>query len=66
VKLNGAAQIKETATQLQLKSRKTEKLKSHATEHASLLTVAFQHSFLVTAVLTRFCDSFVSFDGTKG
>jgi hypothetical protein len=66
VALNGATQIEETPTQLQRNSRKTERLDSQATEQASLLTVAFPRSFLVSAVLTCICDSFVCFDGTKG
>jgi hypothetical protein len=66
VKLNGAVQIEEMARQLQHNSWKTEKLNSQATEKASLLTVAFPTSFLVSAVLTHFCNSFVSLDDTKG
>jgi hypothetical protein len=61
VELNGAAQIQETATQLQRTSQKTKKLLS--TEQASLLTVELQRSFQVSAVLTCFCDSFASPDG---
>jgi hypothetical protein len=45
--------------------RKTEKLNFQPTEKARLLTVALPRSFLVSSVLTCFCDSFVSFDGTK-
>jgi hypothetical protein len=63
MELNGAAQIEETATQLQRNSLKTEKLNSQATEQASLLTVTLPPSFLVSAVLTYFCDSLVSLDG---
>jgi hypothetical protein len=47
-------------------SRKTEKHNSHTTEQASLLTVALPCSFLVSPVLTCFCDSVVPFDGMKG
>jgi hypothetical protein len=46
--------------------RKTEKLNSQATELASRLTLALPRSFLVSAVLTCYCDSFVSLEGTKG
>jgi hypothetical protein len=63
VEPNGAAQIEDTATQLQRNSRKTEKFNSQTTEQASLLTFASQHSFMVSAVLMRFCDSFGSSDG---
>jgi hypothetical protein len=56
VELNGAVHIEETAMQLQLRLRKTEKLNSQAYEQASLHTVALQHSFVVSAVLTCFCD----------
>jgi hypothetical protein len=63
--LIGAAQIEDTATRLQGNSRKTEKLNVQATEQASLLTVAFPRSFLVSTVLTWFCDSFPSLDGMK-
>jgi hypothetical protein len=47
--VNGAASVKETATQL------AERLRNNlqATEHASLLTVALPHGFLVSAVLLR-------------
>jgi hypothetical protein len=51
---------------VQCNSQKTEKLNSQATEQASLLTVALLCSFQVSAVLMCFCDSFVSFDSTKG
>jgi hypothetical protein len=64
--MNGAAQIEETATQLQDNLRKSEKLNFRATEQASLLTVALPRTFLVSAVLTGFCDSFLSFDDMKG
>jgi hypothetical protein len=40
-------------------------LNSQTTEQASLFTVASQHSFQVSAVLTCFCDSFASLGGTK-
>jgi hypothetical protein len=62
VELTGAAQIEEMATQL------VEDLEfnSQAAEQASLLTVVLACSFLMSAVLTCFCDSFVSLDGTKG
>jgi hypothetical protein len=66
MELNGATQIEETATQLQRNSRKTEKPNSQATEQASLLIVALSRSFLVSAVLTYFCDSLASLYGTKG
>jgi hypothetical protein len=66
VGLNGAAQTEETATQLQRNSWKTKILNSQVTEQASVLTVAMQHSFLVPADLTCFCDSFASSDGMKG
>jgi hypothetical protein len=66
MELNGSAQIEETATQLQRNSRKTEKLNSQATEQANLLEVASSRSFLVSAVLTCFCDAFTSLDGRKG
>jgi hypothetical protein len=66
VELNGAMEIEETTGQLQRNSRKTEKLNSQATKQASLLTNALPRSFLVSVVLTRFCDSFVSLDSTKG
>jgi hypothetical protein len=66
VELNGTAQTEDTATQLQRNLGKTEKLNSQATEQASLLAVALLGCFLVSAVLTCICDSFVSFDGTKG
>jgi hypothetical protein len=56
MELNGAVQIEETAMQLQLKLRKTEKLNSQANEQASLHIVALQHSFVVSAALTCFCD----------
>jgi hypothetical protein len=65
VELNGAAQTEETATQLQRNSRKTKELNYQATEQVSLLTAALQRSFLVSAVLWCFCDSFVSLDGRK-
>jgi hypothetical protein len=65
VELNGAAQIEEMAMQLQHNSQKIEKLSSQASKQASLLSIAFQHSFMVSSVLTCFCDSFVSFDGMK-
>jgi hypothetical protein len=45
MELNGAAQIKETITQLRRNSWKTEKLNSQATEQASLLTVTLPQSF---------------------
>jgi hypothetical protein len=45
VELNGAAQIEETAAQLQRNSRKTEKLNYQATEQAYLLIVALLRSF---------------------
>jgi hypothetical protein len=64
--LNGAGQIEQTATQLQRNSRETEKLNSQATEQTSLLTVVLQRSYLVSAVLTCFCDSFASLDGAQG
>jgi hypothetical protein len=57
--LNGAAQIEEMAMQLQCNSRKTEKLNSQATKQASLLKAALLHSFLLSAFLTCFCDSFL-------
>jgi hypothetical protein len=66
VELNGTAQIDETATQLQRNSLKTEELNSQAIEQASLLTVALPRSFLVSAVRMCVCDSFVTFDSTKG
>jgi hypothetical protein len=66
VELNGVAQIEKTAMQLQRNSRKAEKLKSQATEQASLLTDVLPRRVLVSGVLTCFCDSFVSFDGKKG
>jgi hypothetical protein len=66
VELNGASQIKETAMQLQPNSQKTKKLNFQATEQARLLTVALQHSFLVSAFLTCFSDSFAALDGLKG
>jgi hypothetical protein len=45
--------------------QKTEKLNSHATEQASLLTVALPHSFLVSAVLTCFSDSFAFYEAAN-
>jgi hypothetical protein len=57
--------MKETTTQLQRNSKRTEEVNFQASEEASLLTVALPRSFLVSAILTCFCDSFVSFDGTK-
>jgi hypothetical protein len=48
----------------QRKLRKRQR-NSQATEQASLLTVALPRSFLVSAVLTCFCDSFASLDGTR-
>jgi hypothetical protein len=39
---------------------------SQATEQASLFTVALPLSFLMSAVLTYFCDSLASVDGMKG
>jgi hypothetical protein len=66
MELNGAALIEKTATQLQHNSRKTEKFNSQVTEQASLLTVALPRSFLVSTVLTHFCDSLASLDGAKG
>jgi hypothetical protein len=65
VELKWAAQTEETATGLQRNSWKTKKLNSHGTEKAVLLTVAFQRSFLVSAVLMCLCDSFVSLDGRE-
>jgi hypothetical protein len=65
VKLNGATQIEETTMQLQRNSQKTEKLNSKATEQDSFLTVTLPRSFLVSAVLTCFCDLFASLNGTK-
>jgi hypothetical protein len=55
--MNGAAQIEETATQLQHNSQKTEKLNSQIIGQASLLTVALPRSYLVSALLTYACDS---------
>jgi hypothetical protein len=46
--LNGAAQIEEMAMQL---TERLEKLNFRAMEHASLLTIALPHGFLVSAVL---------------
>jgi hypothetical protein len=66
VELNGGAQTEKMATQLQCNSLKTEKLNSQATDHARFLTVALPHSFLVSTILTCFCDSFPSLDGSKG
>jgi hypothetical protein len=66
VELNGATQIEETATRLQRNLWKTKRVNSQATEQASLLTVALQSTFVVFAVLTCFCVSFSSLDGTKG
>jgi hypothetical protein len=60
LELNGAVQIEKTAMQFQRNSWKTEKLSSQATEQASLLTVALPSSFLVSVVLTCFCDLFLS------
>jgi hypothetical protein len=45
---------------LKRNSWKTKKLNSRATEQANLLTDALQLSFLVSAVLKRFSDSFAS------
>jgi hypothetical protein len=62
LELNWAPQFDETATQL-AEVWETQLPGNWAT---SLLTVALQRSFLVSAVLTCFCDSFVPFDSTKG
>jgi hypothetical protein len=66
VELNGVEQIEETATQLQRNSRMTEILNSQETEQVSLLTLAFPHGFLISAVTSCFSDSFASLNGTKG
>jgi hypothetical protein len=42
MELNGAAQIEETALQLQRNLQKTEKLNCYITEEASLVIVAMQ------------------------
>jgi hypothetical protein len=47
-------QTEETATRLQRNSWKTKKLNFKATEQASLLTLALQHSFLVSAIVNVF------------
>jgi hypothetical protein len=46
--------------------RGSQKLNALTAEQASLLIVALPRSLTVSAVLTCFCDLFVSFDGTKG
>jgi hypothetical protein len=51
--------------QLQRNSWKAKKLIFQATEQACLLTVTLPRSFLGSAVLTCFCDSFVCLDGSK-
>jgi hypothetical protein len=62
VELNGAAQIEETATQL-AEVWETQLPGNWASQSSHS---ALPRSFLVSAVLTCFCDSFVSFDGMKG
>jgi hypothetical protein len=53
------------AMQLQHNSWKTMKLNSQATEQARLLTVALQHRFLVSAILSCLYDSFACLDVMK-
>jgi hypothetical protein len=65
MELNLIARTEEMATLWQCNPWKTKTLNSQATEQASLLTVALQHSVQVLAVLTCFYASFASLDDTK-